>query len=219
MKVEVWSDIVCPFCYMGKRKFETALAQFPEKERVEVIWRSFLLNPETKTDTTISIHEYLAKAKGWSTGKAKAVNSEVAQAAARAGLEYNMDSAVVANTFKAHSLLQFAKKHGMQNEAEEKLFRAYFTEGKNVDDTNVLVNIAEELGLDTQGLAQDLESGAYEGGVRADLYEAHQFDIHSVPFFLFDEKLGVIGAQEPEYFLQVIERVFSRWKKHNPDNY
>lgn len=216
MKVEVWSDIVCPFCYMGKRRFETALEQFPYKDNVEVEWKSFLLNPDVKTDTSISVHDYLARLKGWSAEKAREVNRQVTEAAGETGLEYNMDKAVVANTLKAHSFLQFAKENGKQNEAEEKLFRAYFTEGRNVDDTSTLVEIGSEIGLNTAGLQEALEKGTYMDGVRKDLYEAHQFDIHSVPFFLFDEKIGVIGAQPAEYFLEVLEKVFNRWKKHNP---
>lgn len=218
MKVEVWSDIVCPFCYMGKRKFEMALDQFPYKDKVQVEWKSFLLNPDAKTDTSINVYDYLARQKGWSTEKAREVNRQVTEAAAGVGLEYNFDKAVVANTLKAHAFLQFAKKKGMQNEAGEKLFKAYFTEGKNVDDIPVLVEIAGELGLDTTGLHEALENGTYMDNVRADLYEAHQFDIHSVPFFLFDEKIGVIGAQPAEYFLDVLQKVYNRWIKHNPES-
>lgn len=216
MKVEVWSDIVCPFCYMGKRKFDMALEQFPHKDQVEVEWKSFLLNPDMKTDTSISVNDYLAQIKGWSAEKAKQVNLQVAEAAAQSGLEYNLDKAVAANTLKAHRLLQFAKQKGVQNEAEEKLFKAYFTEGRNVDDIPTLVEIAGELRLDTAGLAEGLQNGAYMDDVRKDLYEAHQFDIHSVPFFLFDSKIGVIGAQPTEYFLEVLEKVYNRWQKHNP---
>ncbi|MGE5352822.1 MAG: DsbA family oxidoreductase [Acidobacteriota bacterium] len=218
MKVEVWSDIVCPFCYMGKRKFEMALDQFPHKDKVEVEWKSFLLNPEAKTDTSISVHDHLARLKGWNTEKARLVNNQVTEAAAGVGLEYNMDKAVVANTLKAHAFLQFAKEKGMQNEAGEKLFKAYFTEGKNVDDIPTLVEIGDDMGLDTVGLHEALEKGTYLDSVRRDLYEAHQFDIHSVPFFLFDEKIGVIGAQPTEYFLDVLQKVFNRWTKHNPES-
>ncbi|HEX2865845.1 MAG TPA: DsbA family oxidoreductase [Ignavibacteriales bacterium] len=215
LKVEVWSDVVCPFCYMGKRKFELALEEFPHKDQVEVEWKSFLLNPDAKTDTSTNVYDHLARVKGWNAEKAREVNRQVTEAAAQVGLEYNFDKAVVANTMKAHGFLQFAKEHGAQNEAEEKLFRAYFTEGRNIDDTPTLVEIGNEMELDTTTLARALEDGTYTESVRKDLYEARQFDIRSVPFFLFDGKLGVIGAQPQEYFLQVLEKVYSGWQRHN----
>ncbi|HNJ34031.1 MAG TPA: DsbA family oxidoreductase, partial [Leptospiraceae bacterium] len=129
MKVEIWSDVMCPFCYIGKRKFERALAQFPERESIEIEWKSFQLNPGMKTEPGKSINEYLAEVKGWSVEEAKKMNDRVSQIASAVGITFNFDQAIVANSFDAHRLSHMAKKHGLQDQMEERLFAAYFTEG------------------------------------------------------------------------------------------
>lgn len=148
MKVEIWSDVMCPFCYIGKRRFEQALEQFEYSDDIDVEWKSFQLNPSMETDPDKNINEYLAEAKGWSPEQARQMNQRVTDMAAEEGLEYNMDQAVVANSFDAHRLIQFAKKLDKGAEAEEALFRAYFTESKNIADHNTLLKIAEAIGLD-----------------------------------------------------------------------
>ena len=138
MKVEIWSDIMCPFCYIGKRKFESALAQFEHKDDVDIVWKSFQLNPDMKTEAGKNINQYLAEIKGWSVEQAKEMNDRVTEMAKQVGLEYDLNKAVVANSFNAHRLIQFAKNTGKGDAAEERLFKAYFTEGKNVDELHVL---------------------------------------------------------------------------------
>lgn len=217
MSVEIWSDIMCPFCYLGKRKFESALERFGEKDKIEIEWKSFQLNPDLKTDTSININEYLSKVKGIEINKALEMNDYVTMSAKKIGLEYNLDKAVVANTFRAHILLHFAKDQGKQNDVKESLLRAYFTEGKNVDDINVLTEIGERSGLNITGLQAAFKSEAYSDAVREDIYEAQQLGIRGVPFFVFDRTLAVSGAQEVQVFSSTLEKSFEGWRKKNPE--
>lgn len=211
-KVEIWSDIACPFCYLGKRRFDSALAAFEHREKVEVAWKSFQLNPQLKTDPTIRIHEYLVRAKGIDVESAKQMNARVSAMAAPDGLVYDFEKIIVANTFDAHRLIQFAKVQGLQDEAEERLFRAYFTEGRNVADHATLVEVGREIGLDADALAQALASGAYADDVQAEIDEARELGINGVPFFVFDRKYAVSGAQPAELFAQTLERAWSSRK-------
>jgi predicted DsbA family dithiol-disulfide isomerase len=216
MKVEIWSDVMCPFCYIGKRKFEKALETFPGKDKIEMEWKSFQLAPEMKTTLGKNIHQYLAEHKGFSLEDAKRMNDHVTAMAAKVGLTYNFDKAIVANSFNAHRFSHFAKTKGKQNEAEEKLFKAYFTEGKNMDDTNTLVELGAEIGLDPREVRTALESGTYTNEVNADIDEAHQLGVNGVPFFVFDRKYTVSGAQESQTFTQVLQKSFEEWNKENP---
>ena len=216
MKIEIWSDVMCPFCYLGKRKFEQALLQFAHKEEVEVDWKSFQLMPALKTNPEISIHDFLAEEKGFHPDQAKKMNEQVKQMGNQAGLDYRFDDVVVANTFKAHRLIQFAKNQGKQQEAEEILFRAFFTDGKNVDDNDTLVELGKEIGLDTDRLSAVLQGNEYSREVVADIEEASQLGIHGVPYFVLDRKYGVSGAQESGAFLAALEKAYSEWKKNNP---
>jgi predicted DsbA family dithiol-disulfide isomerase len=217
MTIEIWSDIMCPFCYLGKRKFENALNQFSDKDKVNIIWKSFQLNPDLKTDTTITVNEYLSVVKGIEPTRAQEMNDYVTRAAGMAGLEYNLDKAVVANTFRAHILLHFAKKQGKQNEVKERLLMAYFTEGTNIDDVNVLMGIGERSGLNTAGLPAVFETEEYSDAVRKDIYEAQQLGIGGVPFFVFDRTFAVSGAQEIPVFSSTLEKAFAGWLKKNHD--
>ncbi len=217
MKVEIWSDVMCPFCYIGKRKFEAAMAEFPDRDKIEVVWKSFQLSPDMKTDPATNINQYLAEHKGISLDEAKRLNDYVTQMAAQVGLTYNFDKAVAANSFNAHRFTHFAKRSGKQNEAEEKLFNAYFTGGKNIDDFETLISLGKEIGLDTEKLRSVLESGGYADEVRRDIYEAKQVGARGVPFFVFNNKYAVSGAQESRVFLQALETSFSGWQDENPD--
>jgi predicted DsbA family dithiol-disulfide isomerase len=208
MKVEIWSDVMCPFCYIGKRKFEKALAQFSEKDNIELTWKSFQLSPEIKTDVSKSIHQFLAEHKGMSLEQAREMNDQVAQMAAKVGLVYNFDKTVVANSFNAHRFAHFAKAHGKQNEAEELLFQSYFTNGKNIDDFATLMQLATKIGLNADELSEVLETGSYADDVRADITEAVQIGVRGVPYFVFDRKYAVSGAQETSTFLQALENAF-----------
>lgn len=216
MKVEIWSDVMCPFCYIGKRKFETAFAQFPHKDKVQLVWKSFQLSPELKTQPGKNIHQFLAEHKGISVQEAKGMNDYVTQLAKQVGLTYNFDSSIVANSFNAHRFTHFAKQHNKQNEAEELLFRSYFTDGKNIDDLQTLVALGKEIGLDETALKAALENGSYADDVQADIHEAGQVGVRGVPFFVFDRKYAVSGAQESGAFLGALQKSFDEWQAANP---
>lgn len=207
MKVEIWSDVMCPFCYIGKRKFEQALRQFPGNAAVEVEWKSFQLNPDMQTDPSKSINDYLAEHKGIPVARAKEMNERVTEMAAEVGLTYRLDNAVVANSFDAHRLSHFAKKYGKQDAVEELLFKAYFTEGKNTADHETLVSLAEEAGLQGEEVRSMLSGTDYSDEVNRDIYEASQVGARGVPFFVFDNRYAVSGAQPSELFLQVLNKV------------
>jgi predicted DsbA family dithiol-disulfide isomerase len=215
MKIEIWSDIMCPFCYIGKRKFENALSQFPHKDQVQLIWKSYQLSPEMKTDPNINIHQFLAKHKGLPLEEAKELNDHVTQLARQVGLIYNFDKSIVANSFNAHRFSHFAKKYHKQNDAEEKLFHAYFTDGKNLDDHEVLITLGEEIGLDKNELKSALENGLYAEDVKNDIREAHLIGVRGVPFFVFNRNYAVSGAQSVQVFFDTLEKSFGEWENHH----
>jgi predicted DsbA family dithiol-disulfide isomerase len=215
MKVEIWSDVRCPFCYIGKRKFETALERFPGREQVEIIWRSFQLDPTLKTQDGVNIYDYFAAAKGIPRAEAVGLFSHVTQVAKEVGLDFNLEASILANSFQAHRLIQYAKHMGFGNEVEEELFRIHFIEGKNIDDPQVLQHTGEKIGLDPAGLSEVLSTGAYADDVELDQLAAQRLGINGVPFFVFNGKYGVSGAQSPEVFLETLEKVSSEQQSSN----
>ncbi len=216
MKIEIWSDVVCPFCYIGKRKFETALEQFADKDNIEVIWKSYQLMPDMVTDPNKKVYQLVSEKHGVPLEQSKTMHAQMELNAKAVGLEYNFDKAIPANTFKAHQLIQFAKANGKHEEAEEVLFRSYFTEGKNIDDLNTLLEIGSSIGLDKAALKTALENGDYVSHVKADISEAQQVGVRGVPFFVLNRKHAVSGAQEPAAFLETIQKAFTEWRKDNP---
>ncbi|RYE55008.1 MAG: DsbA family oxidoreductase [Sphingobacteriales bacterium] len=205
MKVEIWSDIMCPFCYIGKRKFEKALSLFRERNSVEIEWKSYQLMPDIETVENTDIYTLLSEKKGISVEQAKSMNQQVTDVASAVGLQFNMDKAIPANTLLAHRFLHYSKQCGKQNEAEELLFQAYFTDGKNVDSIEVLGAIGEDIGLDRDKIAAILASDQFREDVQRDIYEAQQVGVRGVPFFVIDQKYAVSGAQEPEVFLNALQ--------------
>ncbi|GAB3645907.1 DsbA family oxidoreductase [Echinicola sediminis] len=216
MKIEIWSDIMCPFCYIGKRRLEAALEEFPHKDKVEVVWKSFLLNPEMETDTEKSIAQYLAETKGWTVEQAKEAGNQVADMAKEEGLEYDFDRVVVANGRRAHRLLQYAKLVGKGDQMKERLFKAYFTEGVNIADEMALVPLAQEVGLDEEKAKEAARSKDYDVAVNHDIYESQQLGVRGVPFFVLDQKYGVSGAQPKETFLQALETAWKTYEQEKP---
>jgi len=205
--VEIWSDVVCPFCYIGKRNFEHALNQFDGKEDVEIVWRSFQLNPDTPENSTQTSYEYLAESKGITLKQSIEMHDNVIKMAKKAGLNYNYDKAVVANTFKAHQLLQFAKTRGLGNEAKECLLSAYFIEGKNIGDTSVLIELGKAIGLTEVDVNEALSNSLYAEKVVADIQEAQNLGITGVPFFVINRKYGISGAQPVDVFLENLKKM------------
>lgn len=216
MKVEIWSDVMCPFCYIGKRKFEAALKQFPNSNHVEVEWKSFQLQPDLKTDPTKNTLEHLAQSKGWSIDYTRQVAAQVTQMAKEVGLHYDFEHAVVANSFDAHRLAHFAKQYGKGDAMEEQLFKAYFTDGKNTADHNTLVALAASIGLNEAEVREMIASDKFADSVRYDIAQAVQLGISGVPFFLFNERYAVSGAQEVNVFLNTLRKSFYEWEADQP---
>lgn len=216
MKIEIWSDVICPFCYIGKVKFETALNDFANKNNVEIEWKSYQIMPELKTQLDKNIDQVLAEKKRINLEEAKQLNGYATSMAKEVGLEYNFDKAVVANTLKAHQFLHFAKDNGKQNEAEELMFKSYFINGKNVDDIPTLIDLGKSIDLDETALRNALEGQIYVNAVKADIKEAEQIGVNGVPFFVFNRKYAVSGAQTPKTFLDILQKSFEEWRVANP---
>lgn len=217
MKVEVWSDIMCPFCYIGKRNYEAGLKQFADSKNIEIIWKSFQLDPTIPQEAVSeNVYQYLADRKGMSYEQSVQMHESVVATAKRAGLDYNFDKAVIANSFNAHRMIQLAKTKGLGDAAEERLFYAYFTEGKNFGSTDVLIELGKDIGLTEAEVKTALTDDSYAYKVKQDIQEAQQLGVRGVPFFVFDRKYAVSGAQPPQAFLETLERSFSEWRKENP---
>jgi len=219
MKIEIWSDVMCPFCYIGKRNFETALEQFADKESIEVEWKSFQLDPTISETATESHDEYLVKRKGMSLEQVKGMLENVTEMAKQAGLEYHFEQSVVVNSQKAHQLIQFAKTKNMGDEIEERLFKAFFTEGKNIADLVVLTRLGKEAGLDENELQHAFtdEQYKYKYRMAQDIQEAQNIGVRGVPFFVFDRKYAISGAQPPQAFAKTLAKSFTEWKAQNPE--
>jgi predicted DsbA family dithiol-disulfide isomerase len=217
MKVEIWSDIMCPFCYIGKRNFESALNGFEGRDHMEIEWRSFQLDPTIPKSSPAkeNVYQYLAKKKGLSYEQSAKMHERVIEMAKNAGLDYRFDKAIVANSFDAHRMIQLAKNKGLGDAAEERLFRAYFTEGKDFGDHETLISIGKEIGLPEEEIKSALVSDIYAEKVEQDIQEATEIGVQGVPFFVFDRKYAVSGAQPSEYFLQALNRSFEEWEKNN----
>ncbi|PWH85524.1 disulfide bond formation protein DsbA [Brumimicrobium oceani] len=216
MKVEIWSDVMCPFCYIGKRNFETALAQFADKEYIDVVWKSFQLDSSIPEVAKESYAEYLVINKGMAKEQVKGMLDNVTASAKQVGLEYNFDKSVMVNSLNAHKLLQFAKAKGLGSEAEEVLFRAFFTDGENIADQATLVALGKEIGLEKSEVQTALSDKKYEDLVKADIQEARQVGVQGVPFFVMDRKYAVSGAQPAQAFTQNLEKAYTEWRKLNP---
>ena len=185
---------MCPFCYIGKRKFETALSQFDHKDRVNVVWKSFQLNPDTKSEPTKSTIQHLSEAKGWSLDQTRRITENVTAMAREVGLTFDFDKALVANSWDAHRLIQLAKQHGLGDAAEEVLFRAYFTEGRDTADHATLLELGTAIGLNPTDIETMLHSDQFGEAVDRDIDEARQVGVGGVPFFVLNRKYAISGA-------------------------
>ncbi|RTR27848.1 DsbA family oxidoreductase [Robertmurraya yapensis] len=214
MKIEVWSDYVCPFCYIGKRRLEMAIEQFPHQDQVEVEFKSFQLDPNTAKYTEQSIYEALAAKFGTSEAQVREMNKGMIAQAAEIGLTYNYDNMKPTNTFDAHRLAKFAKTVGKEKDLTENLLHGYFTESKNVGDLETLADIAEASGIDrAQALEILNDEKAFAVDVNNDQIIAQQFRITGVPFFIINQKYAISGAQPLETFTNALEKV---WEEENP---
>jgi len=218
MKVEVWSDVMCPFCYIGKRHYEQALAQFPDNPLVEIEWKSFQWDPSVpeQFDEKPDLYQDLAERKGISVAQSRQMHDRVVQMAKNARLEYNFDQAVVANSFKAHRVIQMAKSKGLGDAMKERLFRAYFTEGQDFGATEVLLELGREIGLTESEIQTALHEADFAERVNHDIQEARYIGVNGVPFFVFNRRYAVSGAQPEQVFLEILEKSFAEWRQNNP---
>jgi predicted DsbA family dithiol-disulfide isomerase len=208
MTVEIWSDVVCPWCYVGKRRFEHALEQFAHRDDVRLTWRSFQLDPAAPPERTHSGAEHLAAKYGMTVEQAEQSNAQMTELAAGEGLEYHLDRTRGGNSFDAHRLIHLAGARGRQDAMKERLMRAYFTEGEPVGDRETLVRLGTEVGLDEAEARSALEGEAYADTVHADEELAARIGIRGVPYFVLDRRYGVSGAQPSELLLEALEKAW-----------
>ncbi|MEJ7584475.1 MAG: DsbA family oxidoreductase [Acidimicrobiales bacterium] len=208
MLVEIWSDVICPWCYLGKRRFESALSRFTHRDEVEVRWRSFELDPRAPIERDGDLAGHLARKYHTSREKAEARQARLASLGAADGVDFDFTRARPGNTFDAHRMLHLAEAHGCRNEAEERLFRAYFSEGQAIGLRPTLERLMVEVGLDAGEVARSLAGDDHGEAVRADEAEAIELDVAAVPFFRFDRRAGLPGAQEVDVMLRVLERTW-----------
>jgi predicted DsbA family dithiol-disulfide isomerase len=215
MKVEIWSDIVCPWCYVGKRRFEDALARFPQRTEVDVVWRSFELDPTAPPQRELLGAEHLADKYGMSLDEAQASQRRLTDLATAEGLEYHLDKTAGGNSFDAHRLLHFAAATGLQEALNERLLHAYFTEGEAIGRRDVLARLAADVGLEPAEVADVLAGDHFSDEVRADEQRARLLGVNGVPFFAVDERYGISGAQSSDLILSVLEQA---WSERQPDD-
>ncbi|OZU88983.1 disulfide bond formation protein DsbA [Virgibacillus indicus] len=212
MKIEVWSDFVCPFCYIGKRRLENAMNDFSNRDAITVEYKSYQLDPTAEYVPGESFYETFSNKKGMPIDQVKAMNQQLKQQAEEVGLDYNFDDMKHANTFDAHRVAKLAAEQGKGKEMTERLLYAYFTESKLISDHATLVELAEEVGLSKEDVEHVLTENNYTKAVQADIDIAQQIGVQGVPFFVFNEKYAVSGAQPPEVFSEVLEKV---WEEEN----
>ena len=209
MKIEVWSDYVCPFCYIGKKQLEKAIKNSGYDGQIDVEFKSFLLDPTTPIDTEESIYTSLARKYNMSEQEVENMTTNVASRAKEVGLDYNFDDMKTANTTAAHRLAKLAAEQGKAEIYNERLMKAYFLEGEAIGRHDVLKRLAKEAELDMETVQRVLESNEYEEAIEQDIYEAQQIGVRGVPFFVFNNKYGVSGAQPQGLFEQTIEQAAS----------
>lgn len=209
MKIEIWSDVACPFCYIGKHHLAQALAGLSFKNEVNIIWKSYLLNPDYQNTQHESIYDYLAENKGISKSEAKQMTQHVADMALKVGLKLNFDTNIPANTFKAHLLLHFANQYHVQNQVKERLFEAHFTNGEDIADEQVLIQIAREAGLNETETLAALRKAQHADAVHTDVYESKTLGIRGVPYFIIDGQYALSGAQPVNVFIAALEQAYA----------
>lgn len=207
MKIEIWSDIMCPFCYIGKRHLEAAMQAFPDTP-FEIEWKSFQLDPTIVPQPGKNVYEYLAERKGMSVEESKQMHAGVVARAAEVGLDYRFEKAVISNSFDAHRLIQLAKTKGFGDAIEETFFKAYFTEGRDLNDRNTLMELGVGVGLNALDVKEVLDQDTlFADAVHTDIAEAQQIGVRGVPFFVFDRKYAISGAQPVDHFEETIRAV------------
>jgi len=210
MDIEIWSDIACPWCYVGKRRFEAALEQFEHKDDVRITWRSFELDPSAPLEREGDRAVRMAEKYGMSVERAREMERQMTDTAAAEGLDFRFDIARSGATFDGHRVIHLAAEHRLQDAMKERLLRAYFSEGELMSDHEALIRLAGEVGLDADEVREMLAGDRFSAEVRDDERTASQFGISAVPTFVVDRAIGVSGAHPPEALLQVLNEGWSR---------
>lgn len=213
MKIEIWSDIACPWCFIGKRRFEAALAEFPHRDSVDVKWRSYQLDPSLPEHYDGTVLEYLSIRKGLAPQQVSQMFDHVAEQAKGEGLNYRFDNVVVANSFTAHRLIHLAAAHGKQDAAKERLLSDHFEHGKDIGNSEYLTGLGLSLGINADEMAELFTTDKYTDDVRFDFDEARALGISGVPFFVIDRKFGLSGAQPAETFTAALNQA---WEDTHP---
>lgn len=209
VRVDIWSDVVCPWCYLGKRRFERALADFEHRDEVEVVYHSFELDPRHPREEVVPKASMLAAKYQISEAEFQAMEDRLVGLAAAEGLEYKLDGSVIGNTFDAHRVLHLARERGLAVEVVERFFRAYFTEQRSVFDDESLADLAAEAGLDRDETVRVLKEGTYADAVRADAERGRALGANGVPFFVLADRYGISGAQPVETFAAALGRAYA----------
>jgi predicted DsbA family dithiol-disulfide isomerase len=209
VRIEIWSDVVCPWCYIGKRRLERALAGFEHRDEVELVWRSYQLDPTAPREPVESVAEHLGRKYGGGPEEGRPMIGRVEAVAAEEGLTYRLGQAQRVGTIDAHRLLHLAAEDGRQGELKEALLHAYFAEARNVADPRVLLEIATGVGLDEDRVRQVLAGDEFAEAVEADVRQAQAYGATGVPFFVVDQRYGVAGAQPAEAFAEVLGRAWA----------
>ncbi|MCU7616624.1 DsbA family oxidoreductase [Chryseobacterium sp. PBS4-4] len=213
MKIEIWSDVMCPFCYIGKKNFEQALENVAFKNEVEVEWKSFQLDPTLELTETKTTAEYFREKKGFPEEQAKQMTAQVVQMGKASGIDFNFEKALITNTFPAHKLLHLAKKHNKASEMEEELFKAHFLNGENLGSIKFLSNLAEKLGINKDAAVQTLSSDEFDYDVNQDIMEGRNNGVTGVPFFILNGKYAVSGAQPSQVFEEALTQTYNETVK------
>ena len=210
MKIEIWSDIMCPFCYIGKRHFEVAKAQVAFRDEIEVVWKSFQLDPTLPTETNgETVEDYLIKRKGMTKEQTQGMLQQITERGKAVGITFNQEKSIPVNTFQAHRLIHFAQENGLASQMEEALFKAYFTNAKNIGNLEVLAELAVSIGLDKNETLEYLVSDKGADAVRADITEAQKLSVGGVPFFVIDRTYAISGAQPVSTIAQTLRQAYA----------
>lgn len=211
LRIDIWSDIACPWCYVGKRRLEAALARFPERESVEIMWHAFELDPSAPRvrDKSVSYAARLGQKYGASTAQAQGMIDRMTNVARADGLDFHFERIQPGNTFDAHRVVHLAAERGQQDAMKERFLRGYLCEGEPIGDPETLVRLASEVGLDAQEVRTTLASDTYAQDVRTDEKEARENGVTGVPFFVFDGRYAISGAQPVEVFVRALEQVWN----------
>ena len=208
LKIQIWSDVMCPYCYIGKRRIENAIGQFGHEDAIEIEWKSFQLDSNFVASPEDNIYDHLAEKYRKDRDWAVEMVGNMTKNAKNSGLEFNFDKAILANSQNAHRLLHLAKRHQLGDALKELLFKAYMTDGKDVNDLATLSSLGQEVGMDKDLVEGVLNSDAYLQDVEKDIAMAQQIGVRGVPFFVFDNKYAVSGAQDVETFVKTLEKVW-----------